>query len=275
MKGGGGLAYRLMVVDIDGTLLDDDREVTAEVREVVQLARRHRVRLTLATGRVLCSAAQVAAELGITEPVISDGGAVVSGPDGRRLRDLRIEPGVAAQILEQLAAGEADADCHLFYPHQILVNRASPAVGRYAERLRIVMTPAANLADEARSRPDGPTMIVLRTTRQRAPALRAKYGAAFGGRVRVTSTAPHFLDFLHQQASKARALEFLSRKLGIPLPAVIAVGDGINDLDMIAQAGLGVLVANAAPELWPAAGYVTAEPHCRGVAEVIRRFCPK
>jgi Cof subfamily protein (haloacid dehalogenase superfamily) len=269
------LAYRLLVVDIDGTLLDSAREVTPEVCDVAALARDSGVRLTLATGRVYCSAVQVALALGVTEPIISDGGAVVGYPGGATLRDLRMAPGVAASILAHLAQDESDADCHLFYPHEIMVNRPSPAVSRYAERLCIVMTPVADLAAEALRRPVGPTMIVLRSTRERAPKLRAKYGALFGASVQVTSTAPHFLDFLHHAASKAQALDYLGQQLGIAREEIIAVGDGINDLDMIAHAGLGALVANASPELWPAADYVTTEPHCRGVAEVIRRFCQK
>jgi hydroxymethylpyrimidine pyrophosphatase-like HAD family hydrolase len=132
-----------------------------------------------------------------------------------------------------------------------------------------------DMAADARGREEGPTMIVLRSDRQRAPVMRAKYGAMFGGEVQVTSTAPHFVDFLHHEAGKDRALVHLCRSLGIPLQRVIAIGDGINDLDMIGQAGLGVLVGNAAVELWPHADIVTKARYAEGIAEVIERFCLK
>jgi len=270
-----GLApYDLIVVDVDGTLLDDERAVTAEVHQVVTMAERAGVRLTLATGRVFCSAAQVARQLEMAGPIISDGGAIVALSCGSKvLRDLRIPPKRAAEILRELA--DIDADCHLFYPDEILVNRHNHVTRRYASRLAITMVPSDDLAAEALARPVGPTMIVIRSTRQRAPALRAKYQRQFGDDIQVTSTAPHFVDFVHPQTSKAGALAFLCDYLGIPAERVIAIGDGINDLDMIAWAGLGVLVANADPELHRHADYVTSSPYYHGVAEVIERFCQK
>lgn len=261
------------MVDVDGTLLDNTRLVTPRVREVVDAARQAGVRLTLATGRVFCSAVQIARELGIDEPIISDGGAVLRYLDGREMRDLRLEPGDAAEILAAVA--DEDADIHAFYRNDIVVNRLSPTVLRYASRLRIEMAQRDDMAADARGRSEGPTMIVLRSDRRTAPVMRAKYGPLFGPQVQVTSTAPHFVDFLHQEAGKDRALAYLCDRLGIPLASVIAIGDGINDLDMISRAGLGVLVGNAAPELWRHADYVAQARYSEGIAEVIERFCLK
>lgn len=267
------LPYELVVVDVDGTLLDDSRLITPAMRAVAARARQAGVRLTLATGRVYASAVQVADDFGVTEPIISDGGAVVRWPDGCSLRDLRVDPQVAAAILAAVAS--EDADCHVFYPDAILVNRRSAAVERYAARLGVRMDPHANLAQAAAVRADGPTMIVLRGDARTAATMRARYGALFGTAVQVTSTAPHLVDFLHHEAGKDRALQFLCDQLGVAIGRVIAIGDGINDLDMIRQAGLGVLVGNAAPELWPYASYVTQASYSAGIAEVIERFCLK
>ena len=267
------LAYDLVVADIDGTLLDDSHLVAPGARAAVACAAEAGVRLTLATGRVLSSAVQVAKELGLSEPLITDGGAVVSYPAGEILRELRLDPDVAAAVLARVAG--LDADCHVFYHDGVLVNRLSPDVERYADRLRIPMTPVADLVADARRRMVGPTMIVLRTGVAAAARVRAEYAAAFGAEAQVTSTAPHFVDFMAKGASKASALEYLCGHLGIDPARVIAIGDGINDLDMLARAGLGVMVANAAPELWAHAGYVTRAPYYDGVAEVIRRFCGK
>lgn len=269
-----GRRYRLVVVDLDDTLLDRSRRVTAEVLEVVERARALGVRFTVATGRVFCSTIQVARELGIDEPVISDGGAVVRYVDGGPvLRCLRIPPKVAAEILAALAAEHGDQ--HVFYEDEVLVGRRSETVARYSNRLRIEMTPVEDLAAAARQRRPGPTMIVLRSTACKAPALRRRFAATFSDRVQVTSTAPHFVDFLHHDAGKASALALLCRWLDIRREEVVAVGDGINDLDMLAYAGVGALVANAQPHLHKHADFVASRAHHRGVAEVIERFCLK
>jgi len=265
--------YELIVVDVDGTLLDDSRLITPLMREAAARVQAAGVKLTLATGRVFASAVQVADDLGITQPIISDGGAVLRGRDGQVLRDLRVAAHSAAAILTAVA-GE-NADCHAFYPDEILVNRRSSAVERYAARLGVEMRQHPDLPAAAAARPDGPTMIVLRVDARTAPVLRAKFGAMFGAEVQVTSTAPHLVDFLHLDAGKDRAVAFLCSHLGIEIGRVIAIGDGINDLDMIRAAGLGVLVGNAAPELWPYADYVTQASYSAGIAEVIERFCLK
>ncbi len=264
--------FRLVVVDLDDTLLDDSRLVHPKVMAVVERARGLGVHFSVATGRVFSSAVQVALELGIDLPVISDGGAVLRHPSGEpNLRELRIPPDVAAEILAATAC--EDMDHHVFYSDQILVNRASAAVARYAARLKVEMTPAADLSAEALRRTEGPTMIVLRGTSESAPAVRARYRERFGKAVKVTGTAPHFIDFMHHDASKASALAQLGAYLGIPAAQTIAIGDGINDLDMLAYAGLGALVGNADPSLWQHADYIAAGRHHRGVAEVIERFC--
>lgn len=268
----GSRKYRLVVVDLDDTLLDESRLVHPRVLAVVERARALGVRFSVATGRVFSSAVQVALELGIDLPVISDGGAVLRHPSGGpTLRELRIEPAVAAAILAATAC--EDMDHHVFYSSEVLVNRASPAVRRYAARLKVEMTPAGDLSAEALRRSEGPTMIVLRGTSESAPTVRARYRERFGKAVKVTGTAPHFIDFMHHDASKASALAQLGTHLGIPAAETIAIGDGINDLDMLAYAGLGALVANADPALWQHADYVATGRHYRGVAEVVERFC--
>lgn len=266
--------YRLVVVDLDDTLLDRSREVTPDVLAVVERARDLGVRFTIATGRVFCSTVQIARELGIEEPVISDGGAVVRYPDGGPvLRCLRIPAQVAAEILAAL--GAEDGDRHVFYEDEVLVGRRTATAAKYSERLRIEMKPTEDLAAAARRKAVGPTMIVLRSTSKEAPRLRRRFAAMFGDRVQVTSTAPHFVDFMHHDAGKASALAQLCRWLGIDREGVLAIGDGINDLDMLGYAGLGALVGNARPHLWVHADFVASQPHYRGVAEVIERFCLK
>ena len=81
-----------------------------------------------------------------------------------------------------------------------------------------------------------------------------------------------YLEILPEGSSKGTALAEMTRALGIPLEAVIAVGDNLNDLEMIRLAGLGVAMGNAPEELRAQAGYVTVTNDEEGLAEVIHRF---
>ncbi|MBE0466620.1 MAG: HAD-IIB family hydrolase, partial [Candidatus Desulforudis sp.] len=90
--------------------------------------------------------------------------------------------------------------------------------------------------------------------------------------VHITRSKPYFLEFSHPLATKGRALEHLAGHYGIPREAVMAVGDGYNDLDMIEYAGLGVMMANAREEVKRYADYVTGSNDADGVAEAVERF---
>ena len=270
--------YRLVVVDVDGTLLDPSREVTAEVREVVREATGKGVMFTLATGRLVRSALQVAEQAFITAPIIANGGAIIADPVSRRqIRCFKLPEGTA-DVLE--ATRGEDVLRYLFLGDEIFIEREDQASAAYSRSLGVPMEMVSDLGRHfaALTAPGCPyagqeaTMVVLRAPVERVPALRAKYREIFKDRLLVTSTMPHFVDFMHREATKAGALRELCRLVGVGLDQTIAVGDGINDLDMLKEAGLGVLVANASPSLWADADYVTSVPYHLGVAEVLRRF---
>ncbi len=271
-------SFRLVVVDVDGTLLDPSREVTADVREVVATAIRKGVMFTIATGRLVRSALHVAEQAGITVPVIANGGAIIADPLSRRyLRAYKL-PGGTAEVLE--ATRGEDVLRYLFLGDEIFIEREDPASAAYSRSLGVPMEIVPDLgthfraltAAEGRYAGEEATMVVLRAPVEKVPALREKYRGIFKGRLMVTSTMPHFVDFMPPEATKAEALRELCEILGVGLDETIAIGDGINDLDMMKEAGLGVLVANASPTLWADADYVTSAPYHLGVAEVLHKF---
>ena len=270
--------FRLVVADVDGTLLDPSREVSAEVREVVATAKRKGVMFTIATGRLVRSALRVAEQAGITIPVIANGGAIIADPVSRRFLRAYKLPGGTAEVLE--ATRGEDTLRYLFLGDEIFIEREDPASAAYSRSLGVPMEIVPDLGAHfhALAGPKGryageeATMVVLRAPVAKVPGLREKYRAIFEGRLMVTSTMPHFVDFMPPEATKAGALRELCGLLGVGLNETIAVGDGINDLDMVKEAGLGVLVANASLTLWADADYVTSASYHLGVAEVLHKF---
>ena len=90
--------------------------------------------------------------------------------------------------------------------------------------------------------------------------------------VHATPSQPMFLEFFHGEVSKAAALERLGVLLNIPREEMIAMGDGANDLELLAYAGLGVAMGNASPLVKKQADAVTVTNDNDGVAEVIEKF---
>ena len=89
----------------------------------------------------------------------------------------------------------------------------------------------------------------------------------------VSSSTFNNLEFNAASAHKGRALERFAEHFGWTLANCMAFGDGLNDLSMVRMAGIGVAMANAAPEVLAAADYVTLSNDEDGVAEALRHFC--
>jgi len=94
----------------------------------------------------------------------------------------------------------------------------------------------------------------------------------FGRELYITRSKPYYLEMLHPEATKGRALRVVAGYFGIPRQEVIAIGDSFNDLDMIRYAGLGVVMENAREEVKRFADYVTRSNEDDGVAEVLEKF---
>jgi hypothetical protein len=96
--------------------------------------------------------------------------------------------------------------------------------------------------------------------------------AHFAGRADVTVSHPHFVEFVAPGVSKGRAIRWLARRLGIPLGAVLAVGDQWNDIEMLAEVGHGTAMPSAPSEVLAAARYVAPPLAEEGVARMIEEL---
>ena len=100
----------------------------------------------------------------------------------------------------------------------------------------------------------------------------AELEAWMRGVARVTRSLDWFVEVVNPQVSKARALAMVAKRLGIPRAEVCAIGDNLNDEDMVSWAGFGVAMGNAPAALKSVARFVTGNIEEAGVAQVIERF---
>jgi hypothetical protein len=270
MRDGG---VRLVAVDIDGTLLDKHHMIGESARLAKKICDTRGVAFTVATGRVSTSAEVVACELGITTPLIANGGATIKMPGGPYLRVLAL-PGEAARRAI-MAARRYPVERYVFtgecYVTETLCEETLP----YSQALGI---PIKEVRDLVQATTGGAISLVLRANRfepgheQLADRLKAEIEALSAGEFRVEKTLPHLLEVLHRGASKGEALRALCDMLTVPLASSMAIGDGFGDIDMIDAAGIGVLVANAHPSLSGGSRKRTRASHADGVLEAVRAF---
>lgn len=264
--------FRLVALDLDGTLLDDAGRIGARTAARVAEARRLGVAFTLVTGRPFAAVRRYARQLGISLPLVCHHGALVREPDTGRVRFHRpIEPALAAGVAAFLAAAGAEAVAHeadrLFAPR---LDRAAAAFYRaHGVAARAVGDLAAHL--RARGGP-GPAMLSVRGDAGWVAALAAAVEGAWAGRVDPQRPGPGALDLVAAGVAKEAAVARLASDLGVPREAVLAVGNGENDLGLLGWAGLGVAVANASPALLATAGWVAPDNNHDAVAAVLDRF---
>jgi Cof subfamily protein (haloacid dehalogenase superfamily) len=265
---------RLVALDLDGTLVGDALELRPRTLAAVSAAVARGVKVSIVTGRMTTSAIGFARQLGLVDPVVGYQGAIIRAmpPAGRdRLGRLLLHrPLPAAAAREAIEYSRSiGLSPHVNHLERFIVQSDDPGADDYSKFLggRAVLTddllgwvehPVSKVISVAETRvADG----VLDAARER-----------FAGRAEVTISHPRFLEFLRPGVSKGVAVAWLARRAGVPLSAVLSIGDQFNDLEMIEGAGHGAAMPHAPGPVLAAARYVARSLADEGAAELIERL---
>jgi hydroxymethylpyrimidine pyrophosphatase-like HAD family hydrolase len=278
------LPIGMLVLDIDGTLVGDDFRISPRMHAAIRGAIERGVRVSLATGRMASSAAVYAHQLGLTEPLIGHQGAVVRRMPVRPRRvDSMRQPGqpfrapvgrlVRHTSLAAPIAREAIAWClaHGLDPHVNTLERIVVWRGdRQFEDYSGYLGPDAEIVGDLAHAIRRPVSKVISVGDAPRPMeLVAEARRTFAGRAEVTVSHPRFLEFVAPGVSKGRAVTWLVDQAGIPMSRLMAIGDALNDLEMISAAGHGAAMASAPDVVRAAARYVAPPVAEDGAAQLI------
>lgn len=257
--------FRLIVMDLDGTLLDQRSRITPRTRAALERAAAAGVAIAVATGRSYPLLRHFCGDLPLSGPQITFNGAVVVDPLTGLPSYLQAVP--VAVVPPVLAFLQAEGVFACYYTeHDIYVHGHSP--------LEIALVPPE--LPQPIAVPDLTALIHMPCIKlvavaepERIAALRPDAEAAFGKRLYVTQTSKVLLEFLHPSVSKGAALRESMGYLGLAPDLVIAFGDGHNDIDMLQAAGIGVAMGNAAAEVKDAADLIAPANTEDGIAVVL------
>jgi Cof subfamily protein (haloacid dehalogenase superfamily) len=260
--------YRLVAVDLDGTLLRSDGTLSSRSSKAIDLVESSRAVLVFVTGRPwrwLRDVVGLVSDGGLV--VCLNGAATVSAPTGEVVDTSPLAGDAAAEITAELRRSFPGSRFAVEMAHEHGHEHG------YTQRPGAPGGPPAHLVDRIESLfDDGQVLKLLVQARSvDAATLRdAVVGAADGGVV-ATFSSPRVLEVGGPGATKARALARLAGELGVSAAEVLAFGNMPNDTLMLAWAGHGVAVANAHPEALAAADEVTLGNDDDGVAAVLER----
>ena len=267
----------LIISDVDGTLIRDDKSISHRTRETVSmLVREGRAVFVLASSRMPASLFAIQKDLGITAPVIAYNGAIVLSGHSfsveNTLHAIALDRHCAMKIVA-LARTIPDVHIGVFIDDTWFVRAMDYWTSREIRGTRIdpISVGDDGLMEILRGHEGTVYKVVFRAEKpvldQIATAIADKLTDK-GYMYRANDT---FLEILPSGATKDAGMAIIQRHIGIDNSLTIAVGDNDNDLGMVRNAGLGIAVANATARLKEAAAEQTLSNNEDGVAAAIER----
>ena len=261
--------YKLLALDLDGTLLNSALRLSDTNSEAVRAAMKRRVQVVLATARFYGIALRTASRLGVETPLICSNGALVKRPgDGHEFVHLYLDHELAHEVT---TLGD-DRGWEMFttIEHTTYMQmRPGVIPERLPGGLKIAERQSEHVAEGA------PTCVLV-FGEEAVNEISSRFLAAYNGRARFSINRPtnsaHYVILTHPEAEKSRALDIVLKELGVPPEQAIAMGDSESDIEMFRLAGLGIAMRNAPDAVQRAALHVAPSNDEDGVAWAIRKF---
>lgn len=262
------MTIKLVALDLDDTLLDSRLQVAPECQEAILQVREMGVQVTLATGRMFRSALPYAQQLDINVPLITYQGALVKNSGSGETLYYRPLPGeYTLPLLERVR--EVGYHCQLYLDDELYMEKLTAEGKQYASVAGVKPVIVDSLDGVLKK--ETTKMVIIHFDLQALDELEKRLRDEFS-HLYITRSKPAYLEVLHPEATKGKALAAVAEYFGVKQDEVMAVGDSYNDLKMIRWAGLGVAMANAPSAVRKEADYVTCSNDENGVAEALGRW---
>lgn len=266
------MSIKLVALDLDHTLLNDEKRISDFDLEMINKARSLGVHFTIATGRMYAATKDYGNFLKINLPVITYQGSLIKTLiTGEELLHLRISREIALEAIS--LASKKNIHSNIYDGDKLYVFNENELIKRYRKvnKIEAIIDPEID-----KNMDFMPTKVVfVEDSLLLLNALQKKLEKKYSQTYDVTRSLPHLLELGHKDATKSKALAFLAEKLDIKQEETMAVGDGLNDLDMIKWAGIGVAMDNSPDVVKQEADWVTTCNNNSGVGKAIERFIIK
>lgn len=233
--------YRMLALDLDGTLLNSAMRLSDTNAEALRTAAERGVSVVLATSRWFALAKRTADRLGLTTPIVCSNGAEVREIDGDELLHLPLD----AEATREILTWGDDHGWEMFST----IGRSTymqMRTGVIPEKLPAGLKVADRHSDHLG---EGEALCVQIWQQASVQEVADRFAPKYDGRVRFSFNTPvgqpHYVVLTHPDAEKAKALEFVRERLGIPREETIAMGDSESDIEMLRWAGLGIAMRNS------------------------------
>jgi Cof subfamily protein (haloacid dehalogenase superfamily) len=259
---------RLVVADVDGTLLTPGKVLTPRARGAVQAVIEAGIAFTITSGRPPLGMRTLIDALHLQHPISAFNGGLFVRPDLSVMRERRIPFEVVPPVIDTVTRCGLDVWIYTDTDWRVR-SRHGPHVDR--EEWTVKFPPRVVPAfSDALDR-----VIKIVGVSDDADAMARcveQVQRAFGQRVSAALSQPYYLDVTHPNANKGEVVSVLSELLGIPTRHVATIGDMPNDVLMFERSDTSIAMANASPVVQRAATFVTSSNTEEGFAQAMERF---
>jgi len=273
---------RLLVIDLDGTVVGASNQLSLAVKQAIATAQAQGIAVAIATGRMYRSALRFHQELHLTLPLMSYQGAFVKDPaTDTLLRHWAVPQEIGEYLLDFYEQDEwrDRLSVHFYINDQLYVRAINEETQRYSERSGIEAIAVGDLRSLLRRHNPNPPGEITKVLAQSPEvdlidqlwgSLRRRYSAT---ELYTTKSVDIFLEATHPEVNKGAAVRYLAEEeLGIQAENVMAIGDNLNDLEMLQYAGLGIAMGSAPDAVKAVAQWVAADVEADGAAIAIQKF---
>lgn len=264
--------YKLIAMDLDGTLNNDEKRITPKTLEALMAAQEHGVRLALASARPSPGLFKERDALGLCRYggilMSYNGGRIVDAASGRVLFETAMDLETARQVLHFLEALPVTPildDGTRFY----VTDPEGYKVAYECQNNRMEFTQVENLANFLSF---APIKILMSVLPEELGQVQEQIAQILPQALTVVQTAPFYLEVIPRCIHKGQGILNVCKALGLSPSQVMAFGDAENDIPMLRTAGLGIAMGNATAPVKAAADYVTLSNNHDGIAAALEIF---
>ncbi len=270
------MGFKWIVCDLDETLLNSSKKITAENRKAIELLKTNGKLVTIATGRHDLVAKKYFYELGLTTPIIACGGALV--------KDIKSSRVLYKKLIKPTAALEIINFCELNQLEYLVYTPKAFYYSENSQRINFIKEYNRNVKKELQAPyfkireldPLNEDVIKVLVVSQAENIIKKlNRGINKDEKLAIVQSEKGLIDITSSGVSKGDALIILSKHLDVDLSKTIVFGDNHNDISMFKVAGLSIAVNNAEMELKQAADYITLSNNESGVSHAIFKYVLK
>lgn len=266
------MSYRYLALDLDGTLVNSQKVITPETYDALMRIQERGAKIILCSGRPMDGILALARQLKLKEfggYIISfNGGRVVSCRTGEIIFQREVAPDELWKVFHYAKE----------FKTPLLMHSKGSVLAEYADNKYIVLEAKINhmpvrKVEDLSACTDEPIIKFIAVEEPDYLAtVEPKMREALGPNFHVMRSEPFFLEIMAKDIEKSYALDQLLKKLGDTKDALVACGDGFNDISMIEYAGMGVAMENAQPAVKEVANFITRSNDDDGIALVCSLF---